>query len=65
MTRSLPLILTLDQHGVPHRWVTWQQAVRYLTDHVCGDIYYRIDHPGQNLERARNQLALLTAMVRR
>src|SRR4051812_48498033 len=25
----LPLILTLDQHGVPHRWVTWQQAVWY------------------------------------
>ena len=29
MTRILPLILTLDQHGVPHRWVTWQQAVWY------------------------------------
>ena len=29
MPRSLPLILTLDQHGVPHRWVTWQQAVWY------------------------------------
>ena len=29
MTRSLPLILTLDQHGVPHRWITWQQAVWY------------------------------------
>src|SRR6185295_17017562 len=27
--RTLPLILTLDQHGVPHRWVTWQQAVWY------------------------------------
>src|SRR5260221_1525041 len=27
--RSLPLILTLDQHGVPHRWVSWQQAVWY------------------------------------
>src|ERR1700681_4223940 len=29
MARSLPLMLTLDQHGVPHRWVTWQQAVWY------------------------------------
>src|SRR5260221_13302038 len=29
VSRSLPLILTLDQHGVPHRWVTWQQAVWY------------------------------------
>ena len=24
-----PLILTLDQHGVPHRWVTWQHACFY------------------------------------
>ena len=29
MSRAFPLILTLDQHGVPHRWVTWQQAVWY------------------------------------
>ena len=24
-----PLILTLDPHGVPHRWVTWQHACFY------------------------------------
>lgn len=24
-----PLILTLDQHGTPHRWVTWQHACFY------------------------------------
>lgn len=26
---ALPLILTLDMHGVPHRWVTWQHACFY------------------------------------
>lgn len=26
---AYPLILTLDQHGVPHRWVTWQHACFY------------------------------------
>jgi len=26
MAGEIPLILTLDNHGVPHRWVTWQQA---------------------------------------
>lgn len=25
-----PLILTLDQYGVPHRWVTWQHACVYV-----------------------------------
>lgn len=29
MTSRLPLILTLDPHGVPHRWVTWQHACFY------------------------------------
>jgi hypothetical protein len=24
-----PLVLTLDVHGVPHRWINWQQAVWY------------------------------------
>ncbi|MBL8472882.1 MAG: HNH endonuclease [Rhodocyclaceae bacterium] len=25
----MPLILTLDMHGVPHRWVSWQHACFY------------------------------------
>jgi len=29
MTSALPLILTLDMHGVPNRWVTWQHACFY------------------------------------
>jgi hypothetical protein len=27
-----PLILTLDQHGVPHRWVSWQHGVYVARD---------------------------------
>ena len=26
---NFPLILTLDMHGVPHRWITWQHACYY------------------------------------
>ncbi|HEX8963127.1 MAG TPA: HNH endonuclease [Rhodocyclaceae bacterium] len=26
---SYPLILTLDQHGIPNRWVSWQHACFY------------------------------------
>lgn len=28
--RVHPLILTLDQHGSPHRWVSWQHACIYV-----------------------------------
>jgi Ser/Thr protein kinase RdoA (MazF antagonist) len=43
--------------------VTFEQAVRFLTDHLAGDTYYRIAHPGHNAQRARAQLALLGSMV--
>jgi hypothetical protein len=26
-----PLVLTLDTHGVPHRWITWQHACNYYS----------------------------------
>src|SRR5437867_1866014 len=28
---TFPLILTLDTHGVPHRWITWQHACCYYS----------------------------------
>jgi flagellar biosynthesis/type III secretory pathway M-ring protein FliF/YscJ len=31
-------------------------------DHINGDTYYRIDYEGQNLDRARTQLKLLSDM---
>jgi Ser/Thr protein kinase RdoA (MazF antagonist) len=43
--------------------LTYQQAVRFLTDHLLGDHYFRIPRPGQNLHRARVQLALLEALL--
>jgi len=32
--------------------------MRFLTDHLQGDTYFRIHRPGQNLDRCRTQLAL-------
>ena len=42
--------------------VTFEQAVRFLTDWVAGDVYYRTTRPDQNLDRARAQLRLLESM---
>ena len=41
---------------------TFEQAVRFLTDWLAGDTSFRTTRPGQNLDRARNQLALLSTM---
>ena len=37
----------------------YMQALRFLTDYLNGDIYYRIQYPEQNFDRAVNQLELL------
>lgn len=42
--------------------ITYEQAIRFLTDYIEGDVYYRTRRPGHNLERARNQFALLRSM---
>ena len=44
--------------------VTYEQAVRFLTDWIAGDVYYRTSRPGHNLDRARNQFRLLASMPR-
>lgn len=43
--------------------VTFEQAVRFLTDHLQGDVYFRVGFPGENLNRARNQFELLRSML--
>ncbi len=40
-------------------WIVGEQALRFLTDYIEGDVYYKTDYPTHNLVRARNQLALL------
>lgn len=37
----------------------YMQGIRFLADFLNGDIYYKIEYPEQNLNRALNQLILL------
>lgn len=39
--------------------MTWEVASRFLADYLRGDTYFKIHYPTQNLDRARNQLALV------
>ena len=44
--------------------ITLEQGVRFLTDHLCGDRYYRTISPEQNLNRCRTQFALVESIER-
>ena len=44
--------------------MTYECGLRFLTDYLLGDVYFRISRPDHNLLRARAQMALLADMER-
>jgi thiamine kinase-like enzyme len=44
------------------RLITYTIAVRFLTDFIDGDNYFKIHHPLHNLQRTRAQLRLMMSM---
>lgn len=37
----------------------YMQGIRFLTDYLSNDVYYKINYPEQNFDRALNQITLL------
>jgi len=42
--------------------ITLECGIRFLTDHLEGDTYFKVKRPGQNLDRARVHFALLGSL---
>ena len=42
--------------------MTYECGIRFLTDYLNGDTYFKIHRPGHNLDRARNQFKLVADM---
>ena len=42
--------------------ITYEQAIRFLGDHINGDTYYKIHRPLHNLDRARTQIKMIADM---
>ena len=45
--------------------ITGEIGLRFLKDHIDGDIYFGIHRPGQNLDRAHTQLRLVSEMEKK
>lgn len=45
--------------------MTFECGMRFLTDYLEGDVYFRIHRPSHNLDRCRNQFALLADMEKK
>jgi Ser/Thr protein kinase RdoA (MazF antagonist) len=65
----------LEELPIAGQVITFTIGIRFLTDYLLGDVYFKIHRPGQNLDRARvqfkmvesmeQQLAAMTAIVRK
>ncbi len=46
-------------------WITLMQALRFLTDYLNGDVYYKTKYRTHNLARAKNQLTLFRSICKK
>ena len=42
--------------------MTFENAIRFLTDHLMGDVYYKTHREGHNLDRCRAQIRLIESL---
>ncbi|MGZ7066273.1 MAG: phosphotransferase, partial [Candidatus Aminicenantales bacterium] len=45
--------------------LTLECGIRFLTDHLNGDVYFKIHHEGHNLDRCRTQFKMVAEMEKR
>lgn len=52
----------IDNLAFSAKLMTFECGMRFLTDYLNGDTYFKIHYPQHNLDRARNQFALVKDM---
>ena len=55
---AFPALDDVDRYASAPAYMSFMLAVRFLTDHLRGDIYFKVARRGDNLQRARSQLHL-------
>jgi len=44
--------------------ITFEQLIRFLTDYLAGDVYYKVHRERHNLDRSRTQMKLLQSIIK-
>jgi len=57
--------LEIDLLPFSAKLITLECGLRFLTDYLNGDLYFRIHRPGHNLDRCRTQLKMVADMERK
>ena len=46
------------------RLITFEIGIRFLTDYLQGDTYFKVHRDGQNIDRCRKQFKMVESMER-
>jgi hypothetical protein len=60
--RDFLTLTEMDYLAFSAKLMTLEQGIRFLTDYLRGDVYYRIRRERQNLDRCRTQFKLVADM---
>lgn len=64
-TRDILTPIELEYLGISGALLAYIMGVRFLTDYLQGDVYYKIEHPETNLHRSRGQFELVRQILER
>lgn len=64
LSESSSFLTTLEKENLVYscRYMVWEQAMRFLTDYLNGDTYYKIAYPTHNKVRTLSQLRYLEVL---
>ena len=54
----------IDHLAFSGKLITLETGLRFLTDYLKGDVYFKVGHPTHNLERFRVQARLVESIER-
>jgi len=54
--------IEIDNLAFSCRYMAWEQAMRFFTDYLNGDVYYKTDYQGHNLVRTKAQIRYLEVL---
>ena len=63
-TRSFLTDTERDHLAMAGRLLTFTIGIRFLTDYLSGDVYFKTHRPAQNVDRCRTQFKLVESMER-
>jgi len=60
--RSFLTPTEVDYLAFAGKLITFENGMRFLTDHLCGDVYFKIHRENHNLDRCRTQFQMVADM---